>query len=55
MSDEYEFEEIVNEMSGEKVEVGSQATGDMRAEGDGSDDVKVKGEADIGGTMTDYE
>ena len=55
MSDKYEFEEVVDEMSGEKVEVGSQATGDKRAESDGSDNVEVKDEAEIEGTMTDCE
>ena len=57
MSDEYEFEEVVDEMSGEKVEVGSKTTGDRRAADIGSEDVQDEGrdEAEGVGMMTDCE
>ena len=57
MSNEYELEEVVDEMSGGKVEVGSKATGDRRAEGGGSEDVEEvdKDEAGGVGTMADYD
>ena len=57
MSDEYEFEEVVGEMSGEKVAMGSQTTGDRRAEGGGSEDVEDVDRDEAGGvgTMTDCD
>ena len=57
MSDEYEFEEMVDEMSSEKVAMGSQTTGDKRAEGGGREDVENVDRDEAGGvgTMTDCD
>ena len=57
MSDEYEFEEVVDEMSGGKVAMGSKTTGDRRVEGGGGEDVEDvdRDEAGGAGTMTDCD
>ena len=52
MNDEYEFEEIVDEMSGEKVAMGAQRTGDRRAEDGGSEDVEDVDRDEAGGVGT---